>query len=977
MVDLRMLGPLEAAVEGCPVPLGGTRQQLLLAALLLEAGRVIHVDRLVFAVWGDEPPPSARRLISVHVSGLRKAFRRAGCDEVIETVTGGYRLRSDAVRLDAAVAEELVGSARTAAAAGDGAGASARFREALDLWRGPVLDALRTPAIAQGAASWEEMRLVAFEEWAHLELALGRHLELVEQLTYVVAESPLRETPRALLMEALWRSGRRSEALEAYDDGHRLLVDELAMEPGDRLRELRETILRSEPRTGTTRQGATSAVAPRPAELPPAPAVFVGREAELELLDGLLPGLDDGCPVAVVSGTAGVGKSSLALRWAHRRADRFDDGQLFADLRGYDQDADPVGPAVLLDRFLRALGVPAEQIPVEAEKRAALFRSTAKGRRLLIVLDNAASVAQVRPLLPSSDGCLVVVTARRRLERLVASHGATLVPVDVMGADETARLMARVVGAERVDQQRTAVERLGVLCEGLPLALRVAAARLVARPGWTLDDLVSRLASEHGRLDQLGQGELQVRRSFELSYRNLTDEAALAFRRLGLVDTPAGIAPPVAAALIDGTLAEAEELCERLVDAQLLQPLGRDLAGQPRYRFHDLVRLFAKERAETEEPVEDRTAALVRAFRGWITMAKWARTPERGHMGIICDVSDQLWQPPDHSTGDDPLALLEAEHPNIVAAALQAARLGWSRPAWTLALSETFLLERHGYYDGWRAVTDSVLATCRQANDRHGEAVMTYSQGLLFFNQRANDRAEETLRRALTLFEDLGDERGRTYTMFTQASIQALRDLDGGGHDLEQAGAYFAATGDSFMEAQALARLANVAMLQGRLCEAETLLDRALARQPGQGNVLEAQLHKRLAEVYWRQGRGPDAIHGCERALDLVRDLHDLIGEAYVLHALGEARHQVGQHEAAMAALDRGLHLARDTGERFIEGRILLSLGLLGGASAVEHLRGAVEVLRAIGTWTWHERAVAALDEVTRGASARGRRPSA
>ncbi|MCG5217810.1 AfsR/SARP family transcriptional regulator [Streptosporangium sp. KLBMP 9127] len=567
-VDIRILGPLVAAAGGRPVNLGGPCPQLLLAALLLDAGRAVPVERLTEAMWNEEPPRSARSQISIHVWALRKAFKEAGCTaEVIETVSGGYRVRSQAVRLDLEEVKRKVGLARETT----GERAAGLLREALALWGGPVLAGLDSPIVAARARLIEELRLTAAEEWMDLELSRGRHRELIGELDVLVTEHPLNERLREGLMLALSRSGRYGEALEVYREGHRVLVEEHGLDPGRGLRDLYDTIL----------------LARAPAQLPPAAWAFTGRAAELELMDTLLGQRGRHLRMGVISGMAGVGKSALALHWAHRVADRFPDGQLFADLRGYDPDADPVPAALILARFLRALGIADELIPDGGEERALLFRSTLRERRVLIVLDNAASSAQVRALLPGSEGCCVIVTSRRRLQGLVAGMGACAVPLDVLPVSEAAQLVARIAG---VTDDAAGTLRLAALCDGLPLGLRIAAARLVTRPEWTLGDLAVRLADD--RLDQLGE----VRAGFELSYRDLSSDAAHAFRKLA--ESPERISAQWLAGLLDTSASRTEELVDELVDAQLLRPSLR-----ASYRLQGLVRLYAGERARAEEAI--------------------------------------------------------------------------------------------------------------------------------------------------------------------------------------------------------------------------------------------------------------------------------------------------------------------------------------------------------------------------------------
>ncbi|MGW0802462.1 BTAD domain-containing putative transcriptional regulator [Nonomuraea sp. NPDC002799] len=630
-----ILGPLVVTVGGRPVHLGGSRAPATLAALLLAGGRIVPMERLIDQVWGDEPPASGRNQVMIAVSALRKALRAAGGDpELIETVASGYRIRT--ADLDAHQVEVNLAQARHAPPARK----AALLRETLGLWRGQVLSGISSRPLRVVAGRWEELRLSVLEDWAEAELELGRHRELVGVLGVSVAEHPLRERTRAQLMLALHRSGRQAEALEVYDHGRAVLVEELGLEPGQVLRDTHAEILCDGSGVRWIATGARSAEASsgwqanprvrlgeasggwqpsprvRPAQLPPAVSAFTGRHRELSALDKLLDRQDDSgeLPLCVVYGMAGVGKTGLAVSWAHRVAGRFPDGHLFAGLRGHDRHAPPLRPEAVLARFLRALGLPQAGVPAGLDERTALFRSLLEGRRVLIVLDDAASAAQVRPLLAGSASCCVIITSRSPLGGLVAQDGAGCLGLGVLSTQEAEELLSRMVGAERMPGERAVDRKVGELCGRLPLALRIAAAKVLSRSDWTMAAMAARLESEQGRLDELRHADLEVRDDLALSYRDLPQAAKVAFRRLGLLDVPDGFAAWTVAALAEVPPPIAEKLCEHLVDAQLARPLGQDPAGCPRYGFHDLVRLFARELVHTEETADARAAAVGRAM---------------------------------------------------------------------------------------------------------------------------------------------------------------------------------------------------------------------------------------------------------------------------------------------------------------------------------------------------------------------------
>jgi len=511
-VQLDILGPLRASAGGRPVRLGGRRARLLLALLAVEKGRVVPVARLIDELWAERPPASARTQVAIVVSGVRRAFRDAGGGPVIDTVGAGYRLRAEEVRLDADEAAQGVAAARAAARAGRHAAAEEGLRRALALWRGPALCGLEGAVVESAARRWEELRAAAVEELAEAGFAQGRYREQIGDLAALVAREPLRERPRELLMAALARSGRRAEALEAYAEGRRLLGERLGVAPGRRLRELHGEILR-ETRAEEDPDG------PRPGELPAAVSSFTGRTAELAALDALTASAPRHLRLAVVTGPEGAGKTGLVLHWAQRAARDFPDGQLFADLGGGQHGADldggrhgadsgggrhgaglrgaehgdglcngrhgadpcgtehggrraPVDPGEVLGRFLRALGTAADRVPDAPEERAGLYRTLLRGRRVLVVLDDAASAEQVRPLLPGAPSCCVLVTSRAPLRDLVARYGARrlelgpLPPQDAV--DLACRLSGGALGADAL--------RLTEACGRMPLDIRMAVA---------------------------------------------------------------------------------------------------------------------------------------------------------------------------------------------------------------------------------------------------------------------------------------------------------------------------------------------------------------------------------------------------------------------------------------------------------------------------------------------------------------------
>ncbi len=585
-VEFAVLGSLRVRRDGQDVHIGPAyKSRLTLAALSAQADHAVSVQWLIQAVWGDDPPVSARRNIQLYVHHLRRAL---GPGRVISR-PGGYALLAGE-ELDAERFRALAARGAAALDTGDAAEGSDRLRAALDLWRGTAFAEFReSDLICDEAARLEQLRLVTFERWAEAELALGRHVDLAVELTGLTQVHPFRETLRAHLMRALYGAGRQAEALEVYRNTRTLLIEELGVEPGPALRQLHEQMLRGETLTMSPgHPGGTAATAPRhqvrathvsPRELPADVRGFAGREDALAALDELLLDGVDGLPgpvvISAIAGTAGIGKTALAVRWAHRVVGRFPDGQLYVNLRGYALGA-PIRPVDALGGFLRALGVAAEQVPVDVTEASTRYRTMTAGKRLLIILDNAASAEQVRPLIPGGPRCLVVVTSRDRLTGLIARDGARRVTVDVLTASEAEHVLSHVIGAERVAAEPSAVAALATACAHLPLALRIAGASLADQPGRAIADYVAELAEGDPAhtLAVDGDEDSSVRGAFDLSLRTMPAQTQLVFRRLGLVPLPDFTVAAVAA-LADLSIPAASRELDRLACAHLVEPPRR------------------------------------------------------------------------------------------------------------------------------------------------------------------------------------------------------------------------------------------------------------------------------------------------------------------------------------------------------------------------------------------------------------------
>ncbi len=637
-VLFRVLGPFEVEVGGRPFPLGRRRERCLLAVLLLELGCVMAVDRLVDLLWDEDPPEHARRAVHAHVARLRAALDDPlGGDGVrIVTAGSGYVLHAERSSVDAEQFRQMAGRAR----AGTAEERAGLLRAALALWRGPPLVDIASYRLrARVCRDLEELRLLAHEDCIAAELDLGRHAELVAELHGLTDAHPYRERLRALLMLALYRAGRQVEALEVFRSTRALLVDELGMEPTVRLQRLHQVMLHADERLARITEAELGQLADAtvvrtrpwevtrriPRELPADVAGFTGRAEQLKALDELLPGDRGAAAVPVVisaiAGAAGAGKTALAVHWAHRVAERFHDGQLYVNLRGYALEA-PVRPAQALAGLLRSLGVPPAQVPVEQVEAAALYRSLLAGRRVLVLLDNARFAEQVRPLLPGGPGGVVVITSRNRLCGLVARDGAGRLSIDVLSPAEASDLLVRVLGAARMQAEPDASEELASMCAHLPLALRIAAANLVDRPQLRIAEYVRQLR-EGNRLAALstdGDKQASVSAAFDLSYRVVPAAAQRMFRMLGLAPGP-DITVEAAAALAGVTDDEAVHLLDRLAATHLVTEyrLGR-------YTFHDLLRLYARDRASRDEPESERQVAIRRLHDWYVHSADAAVT---------------------------------------------------------------------------------------------------------------------------------------------------------------------------------------------------------------------------------------------------------------------------------------------------------------------------------------------------------------
>ncbi|MFF3441209.1 BTAD domain-containing putative transcriptional regulator [Streptosporangium sp. NPDC002721] len=612
-MDFKVLGPIEVrTANGQPIALGRRKQRVLLAALLLNAGKAIPTHRMLDWLWGEQAPANAESNLYTYISALRRAL---GSPSRIEAGSNGYVLRVAPGEIDVRLFEELASQGRLMLSEGRNDVALERCTRALGLWRAEsVLEGLPLPEPLRGeAARLERLRTTVVDASLEARLALGQHGEVLPDLEALTRRDPLNERLRAQLMLALYRSGRRADALSVYQRARELLAAELGVDPGPDLIRMHQQILVDDSALAAPSPSVIARRVFPPAELPIDSAAFTGRAAEVSRLRTVLVSAAPGqLVVSAVAGAAGIGKSAFAVHVAHQIADRFPDGQLYVNLHGSTPNVKPLHPAEVLARLLRSLGGDDAAVPTEVDEAAARFRSLTDGRRLLFLFDNARDAAQVRPLLPASPTCCVLITSRRMLTSLDAAAHLRL---DVMAEEEMTTLLSRLIGDERVAADPWAARAIVRLCGGLPLAIRIAAARLIARPGLSLRGLAARLAVEDHRLSELQADDRAVRACFMVSYRSLDPEHSRMFRLLSLLGG-SDISVAVAAALADRPEERTADLLDHLADVQLLEVRDVD-----RYRMHDLLCLFARERTRLEETEEEQVRAVRRALHSSFVIA--------------------------------------------------------------------------------------------------------------------------------------------------------------------------------------------------------------------------------------------------------------------------------------------------------------------------------------------------------------------
>ncbi len=908
---LGVLGPLTAWREGRPVALGPVRQRAVLGLLAMHPDAGLRRTAIIDALWGDDPPAAAVAIIQGYISRIRRLLGPArGRGGMLSWNGSCYRLSSESLRLDVTEFSEFTERARQAAAAGDAAGACEMYERALGVWRGQPLADIDLLAGDPAVTSLGRQRAAVVVEYADAAAAAGLHDRVVAHLEGLTGRDPLDERAHARLMVALAALGQQAAALRIYRDLAERLDGELGVIPGPELAEAQLRVLRQEipPTPGSAENGSAASdlaagpAGPRdwagpdpvPRQLPAAVRHFTGRAAEMEMLSALASQAgasttaagDGGTVISVISGTAGVGKTALAIQFAHRAMEWFPDGQLYVNLRGFDPSGMPVTAAEAMQGFLGAFQVPAEQIPLDPQAQAGLYRSLLVGRRMLIVLDNARDADQVRPLLPGSRGCLAVVTSRNRLASLVAAEGAHPITLDVLSEADARALLARRLGQERIAAEPDVVTELTQQCARLPLALAIAAARAATQPHFPLRSIVTELRDVTGRLDALDGAEeaTGVRAVFSWSYQSLSSPAAGMFRLLSVHPGP-DITAPAAASLTGLPLRQARLLVSELTRAHLLTE-----HAPGRFACHDLLRAYAAEQAGALDGDAVREAALHRVLDHYVHSAYAASRLLNPSRDPITLAPPQPGTLPEGPAGyAEALDWLDAEHDVLLAVIGQAAEAGFDTHAWQIPWTLVTFFQMRGHSHDLAATQHMALTAAQRHGDVTGQAHAHRNLGRARALHGCCDEAHAHLSQALELFRELGD---RVYQACTHQDI---------GMALDSEGKYLRALRH---DQQALE------------------LFRTVGHRRGLANSLNA-----VGLDYAHLGDYPQALSHCQQALNLCRELALRHEEAATWDSLGYAHHQLGQYGDAAACYGRALSLCRDLGNRWGQAEALSHLG--------------------------------------------------
>jgi DNA-binding SARP family transcriptional activator len=968
-LDFRILGPVEVFRDGHSLPLGRGKLTDLFATLAVSPNQVVSIGALTETVWHIQAPERPRAALHSAVARLRQIIGHG----FIETHSSGYRFSVQSSSFDLFKFSQITAAARQEQRAQD---ALDLLTEAIGLWRGTPLENVTSPVLLNSAVPrLAETFLSTCEQWASLCLQTGRHEAAVAKLNPLIDEHPFRERMAGQLMLGLYRCGRQADAIAAYESLRHRLGEEMGIDPAQELQELHLKILRADPSLrgapgqtnlitpvletlpaatepglvklpglSASSNGSTS-VAPR--RLPSDTRAFTGRKAELarllELADSDARSLG-AVPVLAIDGMAGIGKTALAVHAAHLLAERFGDGQLFIDLHGYTEGYPPRSPDEALETFLRALGLPASAIPEDTEERAALYRDRLAGTRTLVVLDNAADETQVRPLIPGDGGCLVLVTSRRQLKGLQDAHAVAL---DVLAEPEAIALLREVAGPGRIAADDPAAAEIAGLCGRLPIAVRIAAALIRSRTGWSPRDLAGRLRAAQAGLDAFSVGDQDLAAMFGLSSQTLHHEQRRLYACLGLIPGPE-IDALAAAALLGADPVTAERLLQELVDQSLLL---EPAAG--RYRMHDLIRAHARglTLADACEAEGDRAIARLLNY--------YQHTAGRADARISWNARPSPYGlPPAHapalSDAAAARALLRAERANLIAC-LQYAIDG-GRDELTVALSAGLasLLRIDGPWSQGMLLHTAAAAAAGRLGDRSGQADALTRLAILRRLACDFPGAGDSLREALELHSEAGDKAGQAHALLELGSLGRLSgDSPGADRSLRAALRLYRETDDKAGQAYALTDLGIVRRVSGEYPDALRSLHAALRLYPQAGEKAgQARALAELAEteVQRQAGDYQDAARNAAAALGIFQELGDRLGQAHVLTALGKVRSLDGDYQGAAADLTAALKVYEDLDDRFGRAKAQALLAQVWGLSG-DYQSAARELEQAIDTY--------------------------
>ena len=974
-----MLGPLKVARDGAELRARPAGERSVLALLVLAQGAPVSLDSLIDVLWADAPPRRAAAVVHTYVSRLRAALGRSTADgaDRLGRDGAGYRLELAESEVDLSLFRRLLSEARAARQSGGAGCACATYGQSLGLWYGDPLadvDVLRGHAAVQYLA---QERTAAILEYAQAAASAAEHASVLPHLRELVSREPLDESAHAHLMTALASTGRQGEALRLYDGIRRRLDEQLGLYPGPALQNAHTRILRQElppapmPAPGAPvspdaqaryRNGISAH--PPVCQLPHAVTDFTGRAPESAALTAMLEPADGGIgvPIAVISGAPGVGKTALALHVAHANRSSYPDGQLYLQMAGHSQS--PRDPADALGELLRSLGVAGPAVPDTRAERTGLFRSLIAGKKVLVAVDDVATAEQVRPLLPGTAGSAVLVTSRSRLGTLAGAH---LLHLEPLPQPDAAEMLSRIVGRERVCAEPAATDMLISVCGGLPLALRIVAAKLATRPSWPVSVVTKAVADERSRLDELAVDDLAVRASIGSSYEALDERERRAFRRLALLEATEFSGWVLATLLDEPGGAQAADV---LVDKSLLAPVCPDGTGEPRYGLHDLLRDYAADMLGDESP-DARTAALTRTLTGWLELAAAAdhrlpRVPAilRPEPGEPTSLSRPLLQ----RLTADPVAWFNTERLNLAAATRQACAMGLYRLAGQLAAHQaTFQFFQARLDDAeqlWRLIISAAEAAGDQA--AAAQAALLFAPALA---ERGKDvEALEMLRRYVPVFTELGDERALAGALHCCAWCADEQNLPHDARDYARRGLGIARRiGDHHTEIANLCMLGIITTRLGdcdggvRMCEEALALARR-TREP----FAEVECVQMLSYAC-TLGRKYDAtIDLCKHGLEMVRNLNYLLGEGYMLGSLADAYFALGRYQEAHEILSQAQEIFQARGLIRNYAICLLKLALADQAlgrprQAKPSLETALPIFRKLRLASYEQKALVAL----------------